>query len=263
MHLEKFALVLAFSIPLFLPLSDTANGASINLGGVTIKLPTVTKNRKSSRDTGRATQSRYANHPRWQVLVQDTYSYATNNEGIWIGYDDAGSMVLQLDMAVPAGYDAGAAIPVQVNVNGRLYDTIQGSVASDQLIVARGREVDRILERLISGREIELLAAGISIGTHLKGSSAAIREVRGAAALQARLYAQGKVRPKENKEPADNAENTVRYFLPGVPDTGVVEVRFDIVENTGLVLYMLFQEISGQGDPAHTSPSHRLKPDAP
>ena len=101
----------------------------------------------------------------------------------------------------------------------------------------------------MSGRDVSIAAAGASFGTHLKGSSSAIREVRGAATLQARLFAQGKVTVSKNEKVE---ENTIQYFLPGVPNTGVVDVRFDIVEDVGLVLYMQFQAVIGHGDPAHT-----------
>jgi hypothetical protein len=248
------AIILAFTFSM--PLSVKAIAASIDLGGVSIRLPKLTnknsKNRSTSSQRSRdstSSRSSYSTHPRWQVLNQETHSYATNNQGIWIGYNDAGGMVLQLDMVVPAAFKKDGIVPIQVNINGRAFDTIQGVVASEMLIVAQGLEVERILDRLMSGRYVSIAAAGTSFGTHLKGSSSAIREVRSAATLQARLFAQGKVTVSKNEKVE---ENTIQYFLPGVPNTGVVDVRFDIVEDAGLVLYMQFQAVSGHGDPAHT-----------
>ncbi len=254
--LKKLIIAISLAFTFAVPLPYSAIAASIDLGGVSIRLPKLTtktrKNRttSSTRDSySTSRQSSYSTHPLWQVVHQETHLFATNNQGIWIGYDDAGGMVLQLDMAVPPEYEKDGAVPIQVNVDGRTYGMIQGTVVSDMLIVAQGAEIGQILDRLMSGREVSVGAAGALFGTHLKGSSSAIREVRGAAALQARLFVQGKVTTTQKDKKEDDA---VRYFLPGVQNTGEVEVRFDIVEDAGLVLYMQFQAISGHSDPAHT-----------
>ena len=121
-------LVFTFSIPL----SVKAIAASIDLGGVSIRLPKLTNKNSNNRSTSSqrsrdsiSSRSSYSTHPRWQVLNQETHSYATNNQGIWIGYNDAGGMVLQLDMVVPAAFKKDSIVPIQVNVDGRAFDTIQ------------------------------------------------------------------------------------------------------------------------------------------
>jgi hypothetical protein len=70
--------------------------------------------------------------------------------------------------------------------------------------------------------------------------------------MQRGLVAQGLVKPAP-KEPAADTD-AIRYFLPGVEPTGVAEVRFNIVEGAGLMLYAKFYAIPGHGDPEYALP---------
>ena len=243
------------------PAVELASAATIDLGKIRIQLPRVVKKRSTSRSS-RSTQSaqeNYATHPRWSTVLEGTYRMATNGQGIWIGYDDTGAMVMQLELPSAVGAEQGSTVPVQVEINGRYYDSVVATVANESVLVVHGPEVERILGRLMSGRTVTAIAGANRVATHLRGSSAAIGEVRSEARLQARLFQSGQVVTGETaatEQPAGSAdapkdEEVTLYFLPGVAGYGVADVRFNIQEGRGLVIYMQFEGIEGHEDPQH------------
>lgn len=249
MRLRKtiLAAVLAMSVA-----APPALAVTIDLGGVRVRLPTIVQQRRTyttQRD------SRYATHPRWATVAEGSYRMATNGQGIWVGYDDQGSMVMQLELPNPAGAATGSPLAVQVEINGRFYRTVTAAVANEHLAIVRGAEVEAILGRLMSGRTIAVMAGPNRLETHLTGSSAAIREVRNAAALQARLFVASGSKPAgqaTGEKPAVKDEDVTQYYLPGVEGLGEVDVRFDIREGEGLVIYMNFEQFEGHGAPTHS-----------
>lgn len=243
------------------PAVEIAQAATIDLGKVRIQLPRIVKKR-SKRSYSRSTSqsSSYATHPRWSTVLEGNYRMATNGQGIWIGYDDTGAMAMQLELPSAVGSEVGSTVPVQIEINGRYYDSVVATVASESLLVVHGPEVERILGRLMSGRSVTAIAGSNRVATHLRGSSAAIREVRNEARIQARLYESGQVtigKTAETQPPADTQEEVkdeevTLYFLPGVAGYGVADVRFSIQEGRGLVIYMQFEGIEGHEDPPHS-----------
>ena len=245
------------SMVLFAGISpDKAPAASIDLGGIKLRLPSVKvkpvyKPKRKTTTSSSTAQDLAASDPVWHVENQEGLLYATNNQGIWIGYTETGDMVMQLEAYEPLPGQQGDLIPVTAEINGKFYTTMSGRVANANMLVVDNLEP--VLERFMTGRNVSLLFGGNLIYTHLKGSSAAIRQVRSGAEVQSRLNARGLVKPAANDQAVQDT-NIIRYFLPGVEDTGEAEVRFDIVEGTGLVLYMRFLQIPGQGDPTHAIP---------
>lgn len=228
------------------------HAATIDLGGIKLRLPSVKKDthRSKRRHTNRSTsRSSVSQHPRWQLVVQDGFQFATNYQGIWIGYDERGEMVMQLETLTPLETDPNKSVPVEVEINGRFYDTVAGTTANKDMVVVQGSDVERILGRLMSGRRVGMSVGQNWIETHLKGSSTAIRSVRSGASNQRRLFASGKVESKKTTASAEPGK--IQYFQPGISGMGTAEVTFNIVEGTGLVLYVSFSEISEQADPAH------------
>ena len=244
------------------PAVEIAQAATIDLGKVRIQLPRIVKKR-SKRSYNRSTTSQsssYATHPRWSTVLEGNYRMATNGQGIWIGYDDTGAMVMQLELPSAVGSEAGSTVPVQIEINGRYYDSVVATVANESLLVVHGPEVERILGRLMSGSSVTAIAGSNRVATHLRGSSAAIREVRNEARIQARLFETGQVvtsetaetQPPENTQQEVKDEDVTLYFLPGVAGYGVADVRFSIQEGRGLVIYMQFGGIEGHEDPPHS-----------
>jgi len=217
--------------------------ATISIGGIRLRLPGVSVQRRS-----RTYSSVYA-HPRWGVTIQDGWTFATNGMGIWIGHDETGEMVMQVEAPTGLIGDVGTTIPIVLDVNGQLFASVPGKVASANLALVHGIDVERLLSRLQSGRTLRAVIGPNIIETHLSGSSSAIGAVRRAALAQRILFASGAVQVRD--KPGTDA---IRYFAPGSAATGATEVRFDIVEGTGLVLYANFDKIQGNNDPAYSIP---------
>ncbi|MCC0053820.1 MAG: hypothetical protein H6884_07160 [Rhodobiaceae bacterium] len=239
------AAVLAVTTFLAAPLP--VQSATLDLGGIRIRLPSV----KSTR-SGSGVSSQVRSHPRWFTSVQEGHSYATNGQGIWITYDDSGALAFQMELGVATTLGEGNPVPIDIRVNGRPFALINGVVANANLVVVKGGEIDMLTERLKTGRTVSLAAAGNFIETHLSGSSAAIRDVEAAAALQRRLFATGQVAAaKPDAKP--QAEDGVRYFLPGAnwQDTGAVDVTYFIAQDRGLVLRIGFAQIRPDLGPEH------------
>lgn len=250
------SLFISFATALMLGMTP-ASALSIDLGGVRIKLPTVQQ--KKVRPAERQSTT-YSTHPRWATVVEGTYRMASNGQGIWIGYDDTGSMVMQLQFADPGQMQVGDTVSVNVEINGRYYRSVVATIASEHLAIVQGAEVEAILGRLKSGRTVAITLGGNRIETHLRGSSAAIGEVRDEAMIQARLFQAGRI-PVVEGEPdtsegeiaetvPDDSEITL-YYLPGVDGYGVADVRFDLQEERGLVIFIVFEQIDGHEDPRH------------
>jgi hypothetical protein len=236
--LTAFALVA--SIPVM-------QAATVDLGGIRLYLPHVHSHRRSG-----TYNSGINAHPRWYVAMQDGRSFATNNQGFWIGHDERGELVMQFQLAVPSTATLNSPVPIQFDVNGRYFDTVQGVLATPNLAVVHSADVERVIGRLMSGSRVAVTYSGNRIETHLRGSSDAIESVRRGAALQRTTFLQDQSTAK-TEVPADDS-SIVQYFLPGVKNNGTVEVRFDIVEGRGLVLYLNFSAIEGHGDPAYSMP---------
>lgn len=245
-------LITTFAVGAFLLTTGATyvQAASINLGGVNIRVPTVQKKKSySSRKKKRTTNTKYA-HARWHTQVHDSFEYATNSQGIWISHDEQGNMIMQLEAEEPLARKTGDKVPVEVSINGRYYETVEAGVINQSLLVVQGIEVERILGKLMSGRRISVRFDQVTIETHLRGSSTAIRKIRRRAADQRRRYASGLVQRAEPE--AAEPEDSIRYFLPGVTKMGTAEVRYNIVEGKGLVLYMIFDQIEGHDFPAYS-----------
>ncbi len=245
--LYAFSLCLGLSAAAFAPV-QVAGATTIDLGGIRLRLPQVDL-RRTNRTQGTRTDSTYA-QPRWYVAVQDGRRFATNNQGLWIGYDERGEMVMQIELTNPATAAVNSPVAVQFDVNGRYFDTIQGVLATDRLAIVHSADAERVLGRLMSGTRVLINVAGNRIETHLKGSSDAIDATRREAALQRRAVVEGKVTPQTGLAQPE----VINFFLPGVGQKGTLEVRFDIVEAKGLVLYLNFSAITGHGDPAYSMP---------
>ncbi len=245
--LSKFSLSLCLSCSLMAAVLPS-HAATIDLGGIRLRLPHVTLRRSDRTPTYRENVA--TTHPRWYVAVQEGRRFATNDQGFWIGYDERGEMVMQFELALPSTAAVNSPISVQFDVNGRFYDTIQGVLASDRIAVVHSNDAERVLGRLMSGSRVLINVAGNRIETHLRGSSDAIENVRRDAVLQRRAFAEGRV--KVDEKPED--QSAIAFFLPGVKAPGKVEVRFDIVEDKGLVFYLNFSAIEGHGDPAYSMP---------
>lgn len=245
--LRKAALAASLACLVAMPVG-VANSATIDLGGIRLRLPHVTLRRPGGSQSGSSTS--YSTHPRWYVALQDGRRFATNDQGFWIGYDERGEMVMQFELGVPSTAAVNSPAPVQFDVNGRFYDTVQGVLASERIAVVHSADAERVLGRLMSGTRVLINVAGNRIETHLKGSSDAIEIVQREAALQQRAFAEGRVAVDD--KPA--GEDAISFYLPGVAGTGSVEVRFDIVEGKGLVLYLNFAAIKWHGDPAYSMP---------
>ena len=260
------AIVLAAAMTIAVPPAvETVSAATIDLGKVRIQLPRIVKKRSTRRSspsrstTSQSSQSSYSTHPRWSTVLEGNYRMATNGQGIWIGYDDTGAMVMQLELPSEVGSETGLTVPVQIEINGRYYDSVVATVANDSVLVVHGPEVGRMLGRLMSGHSVTAIAGANRVGTHLRGSSAAIGEVRNEARIQARLFETGKVvtsETAETQQPSGDEgevkdEEVTLYFLPGVAGYGVADVRFNIQEGRGLVIYMQFEGIEGHEDPPH------------
>lgn len=221
-------------------------------GGFRVQLPTIIRRKGTSTQS-----SAYASHARWSTVIDGAFTYATNGQGIWIGYDEQGAMVMQVEARIPRTEAQGTPLPVRVDINGRYYETVMSVVANEAMIVAHGPEVERILDRLMSGRTIRMDLGTERIETHLTGSSAAIREVRSQASVQRRMFAAGLVKPApepEQPEVEADPETGLVYYVPGAPGQGEVDVRFNIVEGAGLRLYVIFERIEELGDPEHSVP---------
>lgn len=181
---------------------------------------------------------------------------ASNGQGIWIGYDDTGAMVLQLELANNEGMETGGQVSATFDVNGRYYRSVPASIVSEDLAVVQGADVEALLGRLMSGRTLAVTIGNNVTETHLRGSSAAIREVRNEAALQARLFESGRIdvteQPSTEQTPTIADEDVTLYYLPGVQGYGVADVRFDLQEGRGLVIFMNFEAIEGHEDPRHS-----------
>lgn len=252
-----FAVVIASAVamPVAMPVTSL-QAATIDLGGIKLRLPSVQSERRhqdrSQRTTRQAPSTR--SHQRWFVDIHNDRSFATNNQGIWIGYDERGEMVLQVQLDVPTQKQEEALVPVQFDVNGRFFDTLPGVVAGPNLIVVHSGDAETILSRLMSGSRVSVSVEANRIDTHLRGSSRAIGEVRREAAVQRRLFAQGLVTPQPGSGAEEASNEEIRFYLPGVAGTGKTEVTFSIVEGEGLELYLFFEPIPGHGDPAHKVP---------
>lgn len=238
-------MILALAVP-------AVQARTYNFGGFRIRIPDASKAPSRS-----STPGAYSTHPRWSTVIDNGFTLATNGQGIWIGYDETGTMVIQLEMRTPLAAKPETTIPVQVSVNNRFYESVMATVANEKMAVIFGPEVERILGRLMSGSSVLMVAEANQIGTHLTGSSAAIRQVRAAAAIQQRQFiaSGGTTTPKaDTKKTTQTAEEGIRYFLPGQQGTGTAEVRFNIVEGTGLVLYINFPAFEGSQDPDYSLP---------
>lgn len=248
MRLGKFLLFILSAAFLAAPLPAMA--VSIDLGGIRLPLPIIVPDRPRVYD-GSSVRSQ----PRWHVVVQNSRRFATNDQGIWVGHDEAGNMVMQIEVAQAPGA-VKSMVAAQIDINGRYFTTVPATVASEHLVAVQGGDVESILGRLMSGRSLRVTVGANVIETHLSGSSAAIRDVRAAAMVQRRLYAEGKVAMPEpaDDEPEAGDEDMITYFLPGVAGSGTAEVRFNIIEGTGLVLYAKFSKIPGYGDPEYSIP---------
>jgi hypothetical protein len=229
---------------LFLAVSTSwPQAATISIGGIRLRLPGVSLQRRTQRYS-----TVYA-HPRWGVTIQDGWQFATNGMGIWIGHDETGSMVMQVEAPSPLAGAVGSALPVIIDVNGRLFATVPAVVANANMALVQGIDVERLLSRLQSGRTLRVSVGLNVIETHLSGSSAAIEAVRVEALAQRILFASGNVQVRDQSAP-----EAIRYFAPGSPGAGSAEIRFDIVEGTGLVLYANFDKIANNNDPAYSLP---------
>ena len=247
--------VFAVSIAVAMPV-PALFAATIDLGGIKLRLPSVQSERRGyerSRQGVRRVPSTRS-HQRWFVDIHNDRSFATNNQGIWIGHDERGEMAIQVQLDVPTDKPAETVVPVQFDVNGRFFDALPGVVAGPALVVIHSGDAETILSRLMSGSRVAVTVEANRIDTHLRGSSRAIGEVRRAAALQRRLFAQGLVTPQPVEPTGSDDAETIQYFLPGVDGTGVADVSFSIVEGEGLELYVYFEPIPGHGDPAHKVP---------
>ncbi|MCB1462184.1 MAG: hypothetical protein KDJ90_07095 [Nitratireductor sp.] len=248
----QFGRILLFALSLgYLAAPAPAFAISIDLGGVRLPLPVIVPEQPYRRDYGTSTRSQ----PRWHVVIDEGRRFATNDQGVWVGHDEAGNMVMQIQIAQPMG-DPKTAVAVQVDVNGRYFSTVPATIANDHLVVVQGADVESILGRLMSGSRLRITLGPNVIDTHLRGSRAAIDEVRAGALFQRRLYAEGKVETRKNAdaEAEKKDENAIAFYLPGVRGAGTAEVRFDIIEGSGLVLYAKFSQIPGHGDPEYAIP---------
>lgn len=223
--------------------SSWPEAATISIGGIRLRLPGVSLQRRTQRYS-----TVYA-HPRWGVTIQDGWQFATNGMGIWIGHDETGSMVMQVEAPSPLQGAVGSALPIVIDVNGRLFATVPAVVANANMALVQGIDVERLLSRLQSGRTLRVSLGLNVIETHLSGSSAAIEAVRVEALAQRILFASGNVQVRDKSAP-----EAIRYFAPGSPAAGSAEIRFDIVEGTGLVLYANFDKIASNNDPAYSLP---------
>lgn len=223
--------------------SSWPEAATISIGGIRLRLPGVSLQRRTQRYS-----TVYA-HPRWGVTIQDGWQFATNGMGIWIGHDETGSMVMQVEAPAPLQGAVGSALPIIIDVNGRLFATVPAVVANANMALVQGIDVERLLSRLQSGRTLRVSLGLNVIETHLSGSSAAIEAVRVEALAQRILFASGNVQVRDKSAP-----EAIRYFAPGSPAAGSAEIRFDIVEGTGLVLYANFDKIASNNDPAYSLP---------
>lgn len=246
-------LALAAMLGAIMVLPDPALSRTIDFGGgFRVQLPNVIRRNRSTAPT-----SSYSSHARWSTVVDGTVTFASNGQGIWIGYDEAGAMVMQIEPRIPRKEEQGTILPVRIDVNGRYYETVMTAVANEAMIVAHGPEVERILDRLMSGRTIAVDLGQERIETHLTGSSAAIREVRAEASIRRRMHAAGLL-PPSTPEPetpdvvVDEEISGLAYYIPGLDGVGSAEVRFNIVEGSGLQLYVIFARIEGQSDPEHS-----------
>ncbi len=248
MRLAKFLRFVLSAAFLAAPLPALA--VSIDLGGIRLPLPIIVPDRPRTYGGG----SVYS-QPRWHVVVQNSRRFATNDQGVWVGHDEAGNMVMQIEVAQAPG-EIKSMVAAQIDINGRYFTTVPATVASEHLVVVQGGDVETILGRLMSGRSLRVTVGANAIETHLSGSSAAIRDVRAAAMVQRRLYAEGKVATPEpvDDEPEADDQDMITYFLTGVAGSGTAEVRFNIIEGTGLVLYAKFSKIPGYGDPEYSIP---------
>ncbi len=225
--------------------AQDVKAVTIDLGGVKLRVPGVTS---QPRRRGRSHDgSSIYSHARWHVAVHQARRFATNGQGIWIGYDERGNMVMHIELATPTPQKPKTEIAVQIHVDKRLYEVVKATVANERLVVVQGAEVERILGKLKTGRRLAIIFDGYTLETHLRGSSGAIKTVRNEAAVQRSLFARGQVTTKQT-ERADSPDQ-ISYYLPGVSNRGKAEVRFDIIEGTGLVLLVHFHRIPGHGDP--------------
>jgi hypothetical protein len=276
MRFPAFSLVFFF-VALFVNVDNrgishnSASAASVCVGPFCVNAPTG--GGRSYR--GSSSRGSSSSQPRWSSSFINDKQSASNNHGLKVTYDDAGELILLIDVKQPIPHSKpNMAVPVRIDI-GRRGNFSSNAVMNEHgtMLTLSGPVVYSVASGMKSGSRVKVVFIGNDYTVRLRGSRDAIEQVE-MAAKQWKLIRKDRIddarkdraekdiaeRPQQRVDTLQVADDTnrgvrpkdklqagsrkvsdirVQYYVPGTREIGEMWVEWD-VDNNGPYIGMNF-----------------------